>query len=82
MLSSGHGRYTSPICHILHSTPGLSSHIREYRRSKDHGPGIPPEKKEGVFPPFFTAKKDGTGLGLPIVKKIVEAHKGRIEILV
>jgi len=47
----------------------------------DHGPGIPREKREAVFSPFYTTKKEGTGLGLPIVKKIVEAHQGRIEIL-
>lgn len=48
---------------------------------KDNGCGIPPEKREDVFRPFVSMKKEGTGLGLPIVKKIVEAHGGRVEIL-
>jgi two-component system sensor histidine kinase HydH len=39
-----------------------------------NGCGIPLAKKQKVFAPFFTTKKEGTGLGLPIVKKIVEAH--------
>jgi signal transduction histidine kinase len=47
----------------------------------DHGPGVPPEKREEIFAPFITTKKEGTGLGLPIVKKFVEAHAGRILVL-
>lgn len=47
----------------------------------DHGPGVPPEKREEIFAPFLTTKKEGTGLGLPIVKKFVEAHGGRILVL-
>lgn len=47
----------------------------------DKGCGIPPEKMEEVFTPFFTTKRDGTGLGLPIARKIVEAHQGKIEVL-
>ncbi|GKT10742.1 PAS domain-containing sensor histidine kinase [Desulforhabdus sp. TSK] len=47
----------------------------------DNGCGIPVEKREEVFRPFVSMKKEGTGLGLPIVKKIVEAHEGRVEIL-
>lgn len=47
----------------------------------DHGCGIPVEKRQEIFVPFFTTKKDGTGLGLCIVKKIVEAHEGHLEIL-
>ena len=44
----------------------------------DSGPGIAEENGESIFKPFFTKKKRGTGLGLPIVKKIVEAHSGQI----
>lgn len=47
----------------------------------DHGPGIPPGKRDEVFAPFYTTKKEGTGLGLAIVRKIVDAHGGRIRIL-
>lgn len=47
----------------------------------DCGCGIPVEKRSEIFNPFFTTKKDGTGLGLPIAKKIVEAHDGRLQIL-
>ncbi|MHC1729067.1 MAG: PAS domain S-box protein [Syntrophobacteraceae bacterium] len=46
----------------------------------DCGCGISAEKRHEIFSPFYTTKKEGTGLGLPIVKKIVEAHHGRIEI--
>ncbi len=44
----------------------------------DNGCGIQEEHKESVFHPFFTTKKSGTGLGLGIAKKIVEAHGGEI----
>ncbi len=46
----------------------------------DHGPGIPESKREEVFRPFVTTKSQGTGLGLPICKKIVEAHGGTIDV--
>lgn len=42
----------------------------------DKGPGIPQEKQSQLFTPFVTTKKGGTGLGLPIAKKIIEAHGG------
>lgn len=45
----------------------------------DDGPGIPPEVGDQVFSLFFTTKPDvGTGLGLPVVRKIVENHGGRV----
>ena len=47
----------------------------------DCGCGIPPEKRRDIFVPFFTTKKEGTGLGLPIVGKVIEAHKGHIDVL-
>ena len=46
----------------------------------DCGCGIPVQEREHVFEPFFSTKKEGTGLGLPIVRKIIEAHAGRIEL--
>jgi two-component system, NtrC family, sensor histidine kinase HydH len=45
---------------------------------EDTGPGVPPELREQVFNPFYTSKKDGVGLGLAIVAKFVDAHRGRI----
>ena len=47
---------------------------------RDFGDGIPAEHREKIFSPFFTTKKEGTGLGLPIAKKIIEAHGGRLEV--
>jgi len=46
----------------------------------DCGCGIPIEQRENIFTPFFSTKKEGTGLGLPIVKKIVESQNGRVEL--
>jgi two-component system CheB/CheR fusion protein len=46
----------------------------------DAGPGMPPDVLEHAFEPFFTTKSRGTGLGLPLAKRIVEAHGGQIEI--
>lgn len=45
----------------------------------DDGPGMMPEVAEKIFNPFFTTKAQGSGLGLAIVRKIVDAHEGRID---
>jgi signal transduction histidine kinase len=47
---------------------------------EDTGPGISPELKEQIFNPFFTTKKTGVGLGLAIVSKIVDAHRGSLQV--
>ncbi|HCR13358.1 sensor histidine kinase [Solidesulfovibrio sp.] len=49
-------------------------------RVSDSGPGVDPALFESVFQPFFTTKGEGSGLGLPIVKRIVEEHGGWITI--
>lgn len=49
-------------------------------RIADNGKGIEPDVRERIFNPFFTSKEHGTGLGLPITKKLVEAHGGEIEL--
>src|SRR6185369_12893232 len=45
-------------------------------RIVDNGAGIPPEKVAKIFNPFFTTKDHGTGLGMAIARKIVDAHQG------
>ncbi|MGD8484814.1 MAG: ATP-binding protein [Thioalkalispiraceae bacterium] len=47
---------------------------------KDNGPGIAEEKQEQIFNPFFTTRNEGTGLGLAVVKAIIHAHKGHINL--
>jgi len=49
-------------------------------RITDTGKGIPRESLSRIFKPFFTTRKEGTGLGLPLAKGIVESHKGKIEV--
>ncbi len=44
----------------------------------DNGPGIAPALRERVFRPFFTSKRNGTGLGLALVQKIIVFHNGRV----
>lgn len=46
----------------------------------DTGDGIEPENLKKLFDPFFTTREKGTGLGLPVVYKIIELHRGYIEV--
>ena len=47
----------------------------------DEGPGIPAGVLEKIFTPFFTTKARGSGLGLPTVRRLIEAHHGTISIV-
>ena len=46
----------------------------------DNGPGMPAEVRARIFDAFYTTKPTGTGLGMAIVYRIVEAHGGTIEV--
>lgn len=47
---------------------------------RDNGPGVPPELEDRIFEPFVTDKEQGAGLGLAIVRRVVEANGGRVEL--
>jgi PAS domain S-box-containing protein len=46
----------------------------------DDGPGIPPEVRGKIFEPFFTTKHRGTGLGLPTARRVIERHRGALDV--
>lgn len=74
-ISNG-GAVTIAETLVNHPDMGLAAEIR----IKDSGPGIADDALNKVFDPFFTTKEDGTGLGLSIVKRIIEEHRGRIDV--
>jgi two-component system sensor histidine kinase HydH len=46
----------------------------------DRGPGVPEDDRDKIFEPFFTGKTQGTGLGLAVVRRVVELHHGAIAV--
>ena len=59
---------------------GRQDRRRLLLRVTDQGPGIRREDRARVFEPFYTTREKGSGLGLFSVKRIVEAHRGRVRI--
>lgn len=54
--------------------------LNTYLRVMDNGSGIPTEIMDNIFVPFFTTKKNGSGIGLSLCKQIMMLHKGKIQI--
>ena len=79
-----------PVADTLAGPPRITvsaKPIREGKRAsgvvvtvRDNGPGIEPELRDKVFSPFCTTKPRGMGLGLPIVKRTIFDHHGRVDI--
>ena len=80
--------FTNLIINAFQAMPGGGSleisMVREGNYAKasfsDTGIGISPENLKRLFDPFFTTKAKGMGLGLAICKKMIEAHRGSIEV--
>ncbi len=74
--------------HALEGRPNPRISITSYldERGKvvikvsDNGPGIPEETMEKIFIPFFTTKKNGSGIGLSLAKQIMRLHRGAIRV--
>jgi len=49
-------------------------------RVTDNGPGIPEDQRERIFEPYFTTRKTGTGLGLPIANGVIRGHEGELRL--
>ncbi len=61
----------------LHGAPAKGRYVVEVQ---DAGPGIPKDLQSRVFQPFFTTREKGTGLGLPLARKLAEAHGGTLSV--
>src|SRR6266446_5574847 len=81
--------FTNLIENALEASPeGGTVRVRVESKGDEHvrvlvengGVGIPHEMRERIFHPFFTTKARGTGLGLPIARHIVEAHRGTLTV--
>jgi signal transduction histidine kinase len=70
--------FASPPPGFTQPLPTSESHLRVI--VADTGVGIEPEHLDRMFEPFFTTKSHGTGLGLPITRRIVQEHNGQITV--
>jgi len=74
VAASGHIAQDPALGSEVPATPAIIVEV------VDDGPGVPPDLSDRIFTPFFSTKPKGSGLGLPIVRKIVDAHDGRIDL--
>jgi signal transduction histidine kinase len=60
---------------------GKENAAEAFLEIRDNGPGVPPERRQEIFKPYFTTHQKGTGLGLAVVQQIILAHGWEIECL-
>ena len=66
---------------VVTTSPAFLNECDSVRISvRDNGPGLDPQQRERIFESFYTTKTRGTGLGMAIVKRIIEAHGGCVEV--
>ena len=65
---------------VISVSAGLDNNQRPQISVSDNGVGILPEVRKRIFIPFFTTKKNGSGIGLSICKQIIHAHGGTISV--
>ena len=83
LVSGGHIWITTSYAAVEESpesieTPDYAGYVSI--EVADDGPGVPVDVTDQLFSPFFTTKPSGSGLGLAIVRKIIDAHDGRIDV--
>src|SRR5690606_9460028 len=59
---------------------GMDGNGTKYIEVQDNGPGIPQERMEEIFVPFFTTNSDGSGIGLSLSKRVMQMHGGSIQV--
>jgi two-component system nitrogen regulation sensor histidine kinase NtrY len=62
----------------IHLSSRMNERGRVLIQVSDNGPGIAPEAREKVFIPFFTTKKEGSGIGLSFSRQVMRLHRGAI----
>ncbi|MEL6538877.1 MAG: ATP-binding protein, partial [Bacteroidota bacterium] len=70
------GKDNGKIC--LHATPNEEHRVQV--QVIDNGPGIIPEAQERIFVPFYTTKKQGSGIGLALSRQIMQLHNGSLTV--
>jgi signal transduction histidine kinase len=89
-LNGDNGLITAALVNLvrnaIHAAPprtrvtvrGQRTGTRYRMEVQDEGPGVPAELQERIFEPFFSTREKGTGLGLPLAQRIVQAHGGQL----
>lgn len=63
---------------VIRLQAGFSEQGRPYIKVTDNGPGIDPDAMERIFLPFYTTKREGSGIGLSLSRQIMRQHKGNL----